>query len=367
MTFDDNNPTPLEPSVPPTPTPPPPPAAEEPVRMVQPIPRQQVTPPVRKKGSAWRVIVGILFAFSLAANMVLILLLAIVGIAAFSGGETNYREEVIRSGPRDKKIAVISLDGIIDDKMSELIRRQVELARRDDTIKAVILQINSPGGGVAASDRIYKELTRLTKDDGKPAVACMQDLAASGGYYSAVGCDSIIAEPTTITGSIGVIMSSFVVQELLENKLGIQPVVITAGGKKDWPSMYKPVTDEQRAYLEERLIRPAYKRFVSVVKQGRPNLTSDQVDELADGSIYSGEMAMQVGLVDKVGYFQDAVDEAMKLANIKNATVVRLKEPLTLSEILTGAESKSAVSMFKIDRSTVYELSTPQLMYLWSY
>jgi protease-4 len=293
------------------------------------------------------------------------MVLALVGAVAFFavGYEDSYREDVIQSGPRDKKIAVVALDGIIDDKLSEKIVKQVENISRDGSVKAVILKINSPGGGVAASDRIYKEVSRLSKENAIPCVACMQDLAASGGYYSAVACNEIIAEPTTITGSIGVIMSSFVVQDLLENKLGIQPIVIKAGGKKDWPSPFKPVTEEQRAYLEERLIQPAYKRFVEVVKEGRPNLSGKQVEELADGSIYTGQLAMQVGLVDKVGYMKDAIDSAMRLAKLNNAMVVKYKEPFTLMEVLTGADSKT---ILKMDRSMVYEMSTPQLMYLWS-
>jgi protease IV len=318
---------------------------------------------VPKKTSVWRIIVGVMFGMSVIANifMVLVLLGAVVFLAV--GYEESYRENVIQSGPRDKKIAIVVLDGIIDDKMSEKIVQQVDRIGQDGNVKAMILQINSPGGGVAASDRIYKEVSRLCKENGIPAVACMQDLAASGGYYSAVACNEIIAEPTTITGSIGVIMSSFVVQDLLENKLGIQPIVIKAGGKKDWPSMFKPVTDEQRAYLEERLIQPAYKRFVEVVKEGRPNLSSRQVDELADGSIYTGELALQAGLVDKVGYMKDAIEAAMRLANLHSAMVVKYKEPLTLMGVLTGAESKT---ILKMDRSMVYEMSTPQLMYLWS-
>jgi len=323
-------------------------------------------PPPKKKTSVWRIIVGVLFVMSLLANMFLVLML--IGMAVFfaAGYEEGFREDIYQSGPRDRKIAVVTLDGIIDDEMSEKIIKQIDRVRSDRSVKAMILEINSPGGGVSASDKIYNEVSKLANQDGIHTVACMRGIAASGGYYSAVGCESIVAEPTTITGSIGVIMSSFVVQELLENKLGIQPVVITAGGKKDWPSPFHPVTDEQRAYLEERLIQPAYKRFVDVVKAGRKNLSSTQVDELADGSIYTGEQAQEVGLVDEIGYMQEAIKEAMRLAGLEKATVVKFREPYTLAEVLLGAEGRTS-SMLKLDRKTVYELSTPQLMYLWSY
>jgi protease IV len=360
MTFDQENPTPQD--VPPQPAPHP--QHEEPLRIVHPIPVHPPRPP-KQPVSIWRIISGVFFGMSILANI--FLFLALIGVAVFfvGGYEDTYREEVLQAGPRDCKIVVVNLKGVIDDKLSEAVIKQLQRVKDDGTARAMILQINSPGGGVAASDRIYKEVASLSKDSGIPTVACMQDLAASGGYYSAVGCDTIVAEPTTITGSIGVIMSSFVVQELLENKLGIQPVVIKAGAKKDWPSPFKAVTDEQREYLTKRLIQPAYERFVSVVKDGRPDLTSEQVDELADGSIYTGEMAMKVGLVDKVGYMKDAIDEAKRLAKVKDAMVVRYKEPVTLSELLTGAESRT--SILNIDSKSLHEMSTPQLMYLWSY
>ena len=331
-----------------------------PPQVAQPV---MAPPAPQKRFSIWRVIVGVLFSLSVIGNILLVMMLVGMGVLFAAGYEQRYREDVIQTGPRDRKIAVVTLNGIIDDRMCENITKQVERVRQDGTVKAMILQINSPGGGVSASDKIYDQVSRLSREHGIHTVACMQDVAASGGYYSAVGCDVLIAEPTTITGSIGVIMSSFVVQELLENKLGIQPVVIKAGGKKDWPSPFKPVTDEQRAYLEERLIGPAYERFVEVVKEGRQNLTERQVAELADGSIYTGQAALQVGLVDGVGYMKEAIEEAMKLAGLDRAMVVRFREPLTLSEILMGAEGRT---MFKMDRSTIYELSTPQLMYLWS-
>jgi protease-4 len=359
MEFNENNQTPSQ-----NPSGQQAPMAEEPLQMVQPIDQPRVVPPPKKKSSFWRVIVGILLGLSVIGNIVMFIVLVGMAVLFAAGQEEGYRENVLQSGPRDKKIVVVTLDGIIDDKVSEKVVKQVDRIRGDRSVKAMILQINSPGGGVAASDRIYVAVSSLTKMDEIPAVACMQDVAASGGYYSAVGCDRIVAEPTTITGSIGVIMSSFVVQDLLENKLGIQPIVIKAGGKKDWPSPFKAVTDEQRAYLEERLIQPAYKRFVDVVKEGRPNLTARQVDELADGSIYTGQLAEQVGLVDRIGYMKDAIDEAMKLAKLNKAMVVRYKEPFSLAEMLTGAEG---MANFKFDRSTLCDLSTPQLMYLWGF
>ncbi|HSV27488.1 MAG TPA: signal peptide peptidase SppA [Sedimentisphaerales bacterium] len=335
------------------PTPPTPPRIDNPLAMPS-------SP--RKKSSFWRVIVAVLFSISVIGNILLVMMLIGMGVLLATGHEQRHREDIIKTGPRDRRIAVVALNGIIDDRMYENITTLLERIRRDGTVKAVILQINSPGGSVSASDRIHNRISRLSRKHGIPTVAAMQAVAASGGYYVAVGCDVLVAEPATITGSIGVIMHSFVVQELLEDKLGIQPVVIEAGGKKDWPSPFKPVTDEQRAYLDERLIRPAFERFVEVVRGGRPNLTEKQVAKLADGSIYTGQAAFRVGLVDRVGYMEEAVEEAMKLAGLDEAMVVRFREPLTLSELLMGVEGRTT---FRMDRSTIYEMSTPQLMYLW--
>jgi len=135
------------------------------------------------------------------------------------------------------------------------------------------VRIISPGGSVGASDRIHHEILRFRDKTSKPAVAFMQTLAASGGYYASVACDKIISEPTAITGSIGVIMNHLVLKELLEEKLGISPVVIKSGPRKDWPSVFSEVTDEQKQYVTDKLINPAYDRFVQLVVQGREMLT----------------------------------------------------------------------------------------------
>jgi len=142
----------------------------------------------------------------------------------------------------------------------------------------------------------------------------MQGVAASGGYYTSVACDKIIAEPTAITGSIGVIMGYLVVQELLEEKLGIQPVVIKEGRRKDWPSSFQPPTEEQLQYLQDKVLTPAYERFVQIVDEGRPSLTLADVRRLADGGIYSTSEALNENLIDEIGYLDEAIKQVKSLA-----------------------------------------------------
>ncbi|MFC1738678.1 S49 family peptidase, partial [Planctomycetota bacterium] len=186
-------------------------------------------------------------------------------------------------------------------------------------------------------------------------------VAASGGYYASVSCDRIVAEPTAITGSIGVIMSHFVLQDLLENKLGIEPVVIKSGPKKDWPSYFQPLTEEQRQYLNEKLITPAYERFVDIVADGRSSLTTEDIKRLADGSIYGAQQALDEKMIDKVGYFEQAKKEVLSLAGISEARVVEYRKPLSLSSFL-ALKSKTGL---KLDRAALHEMCMPQVLYLW--
>jgi protease-4 len=214
---------------------------------------------------------------------------------------------------------------------------------------------------VSSSDQIHYYLSDLRQKTGMPVVAFMQGVAASGGYYSAVACDHIIAEPTAITGSIGVIMNHLVFKDLLETKLGIQPEVLKSGPRKDWPSMFAPMSEEQKEYLNEKLIGPTYERFVDLVAEGRSaSLSSEEVRRLADGSIYTAQEALHNGLIDEVGYFENAVKAVEGLAGIQNARVVEFERPLSWLSAL-GAQSHAPA----VDSKLIEKIITPQLMYLW--
>lgn len=339
---------------------PPPPA--QPVFQTPPAPQ-----PAPKGTSGWRIFVNILLVMSILGNIVLVL--AVIGLAismafgsgGFSSSKSDLVENVLVEGDSKQKIAVVNIYGIIDDEAYLDFQDQFDAASEDSDVAAMIVRIASPGGSVSASDRMYNRIIKYRETSGKPVVAFMQTLAASGGYYTAVAADTIIAEPTAITGSIGVIMSHLSVKDLLEQKLGILPSVVKSGEKKDWPSMFAPMTDDQRAYINDKLIDPAYQRFVDLVFAGRKNqLTRDQILKLADGSIYGAIEAKKERLIDEVGYFEDAVAAARVAAGDSNAPVVEYEKPYSLMSVF-GAQSKS---MF-LDKQTVEKMLTPQLLYLW--
>jgi protease-4 len=321
-----------------------------------------VPPPPANKGTGWKILWAIITGFSVLTNVVLFLV--VVGVVFLLAGsqERRFNEEVIQSGPRTTRIAVVSVEGIIDRQQAQNLYWQMKTAREDRTVKGVIVRVDSPGGTLSGSDQIHNEIARYRSETGKPVVAFMEGVAASGGYYTSVACEKIVAEPTTITGSIGVIMGYLVLQQLLEEKLGIQPIVIKAGSKKDWPSSFKMPTDEQLQYLQERLIDPAYNRFVKVVVDGRSELTEEDVRRLADGSIYWADQALKEKLIDSIGYMNDAIKEVKKLAKIEKAQVIEYRRPFSISDIL-GAKSKATL---QFDQRTLYELSVPQVLYLWT-
>jgi len=336
------------------------PGAVEPVLPPGPQPPTGAKP--RKTRSGWKIFWGIVTGFSVLANIALFMILVGV-IAFFAVGERDlFVEEVVEEGPHSKKIAIVNLGGIIDGRKAYEITRQLKAVRKDDRVKGLIIRVDSPGGTISGSDQIYNEIRKFRLRENKPVVAFMQGVAASGGYYTSVACEQIVAEPTVITGSIGVIMGYLVVEELFEEKLGIQMVTVKSGRKKDWPSMFQSPSEEQLRYLDEKLIRPAYHRFVEIVAEGRALLTAEQVKPLADGSIYTAQEALDNKLVDSVGYLDDAILLVKSLANIDRARVVEYRKPFSLYGFL-GAE---AGSIFKINKNSLYELSTPQVLYLWS-
>jgi protease-4 len=316
---------------------------------------------VNKKGTGWKIFWGIITGLSVLANIFLLMFLLAVIAFFTTKRRADYNEEVIQSGPRTSKIMVIRLEGVIDSLQAEDISEQVKNAQNDLNVKSLILRVTSPGGTVSGSDRIHNDISKFREESGKPVVAFMQGIAASGGYYTSVACDKIVAEPTTITGSIGVMFGHLVFKELLEEKLGIEVTVVKAGDRKDWPSPFEPMTEEQQQYIHERLIDPAYERFVSLVAQGRPMLTMAQVRQLADGSVYNAEQALEENLIDQVGYLDEAIDSAKELARLEKARVVEYQKPFSLGRWLASGTKTSLT----INRNTLLELASPQLLYFW--
>jgi protease-4 len=208
-----------------------------------------------------------------------------------------------------RAIAQVNIQGEIFYDLDKV--REIESYRDNDRVKAVLLYINSPGGGVAASQELYHAVQKLR--DRKPVVAFMSELAASGGYYVACAADSIIALEGTITGSIGVIAMFLNTQELYR-KIGLGVTLIKSGKYKDVGSPHREMTEEERKYIEG-LLDTAYRQFLQAVSEGR-GMPLDEVKAVAEGRIFSGEEARDKQLIDRIGTYEDAVDLAARLGGI---------------------------------------------------
>lgn len=226
---------------------------------------------------------------------------------------SSFTESTIAGSNKKERIVVLPIEGVIQSVEStgfnslpynhQAFLNMFDQIEQDDTIKGVLLYVNSPGGGVYESAEIRDKILKLKKSTDLPIWTYMANVAASGGYYVSAPTDHIIASPETITGSIGVIMSHTDVSGLMD-KLGIRDDAIVSGGNKEIGSATKPMTEEQRAILQS-LIDNSYNRFVKVVAEGR-NMDEAKVRELADGRIYDGEQAVANGLIDETAIYEDA-------------------------------------------------------------
>jgi protease-4 len=249
-----------------------------------------------------------------------------------------------------QRIGVIPIEGTITNSHS--IVNQLVTFRKDRKIKAIILRIDSPGGGVGPSQEIYREVMRTKKE--KKVVASLGSIAASGGYYAASAADKIVANPGTITGSIGVLMEFVRVEDLMK-KIGIKFEVLKSGEFKDVGSPHREMTEEERALLQD-LITDVRDQFIQAVAEGRA-LTKEKVQEFADGRIFSGARAKKMGLVDQLGNFQDAVNLAKKMSNIEGE--VRLVFPERERTRIWHLFAKSMINrLFKLlQEDLVYHLN----------
>jgi protease-4 len=212
------------------------------------------------------------------------------------------------------KVAVIPIEGEILDARDALdaLRRYANSA----TVKAIVIRVNSPGGAIAPSQEIYAAIRRTRADTGKPIVASLDSVAASGGFYIASACDEIVANPGSITGSIGVILQWFDVKELMQ-WAKLKSETITSGAMKDAGSPYRQITPEERAYFQG-VVTQLHTQFVRDVAIGRKGkMTQADVARIADGRIFTGEQALAIKLVDRMGSIDDAVRRAAKLAGIR--------------------------------------------------
>ena len=241
---------------------------------------------------------------------------------------------LVQSAPIGDKVAVIDVTGTIS--RTEAIIDQIHQYRDDQAIKAIVLRINSPGGSVAPVQEIYSELKKLEK----PIVASMGSTAASGGYYIAAIADEILANPGTLTGSIGVIMQFTKLKGLYE-KVGLEQQVIKSGKFKDTGSPVRDMTDEERELLQVTL-DDVHNQFIDAVFEGRQeHLTREEIVALADGRIFSGQQALKHKLVDQLGNLPDAIDRAGELGGIEGKPkVVRTKRKTSMLERVLGSTGK---------------------------
>jgi len=312
------------------------------------------------------------------------------------GREKKLTETVVSDDDRAlHKIAMIDIQGtIVDANLPPFFSRggnpvddivaRLEMASADASVKAVVLRINSPGGSVTGSDEVYREVIRFRERTGKPVVVSMAEVAASGGYYVSLAADKIVAHPTTITGSIGVIIPTINFSAGLA-KIGIVARSVKSGPNKDLANPLEPMRDSQYVVLQN-LVDQFYEEFKAKVKERRPNLDMSKFGEMTDGRIVSGRDALALGLVDSLGGVRDAFDEAKKLANVPSAKMVkyqpegsiRPRTPYASADELPlgvglppGAGSATGgteINMLQVNASGLFPNSGPSascVYYLW--
>jgi protease-4 len=284
------------------------------------------------------------------------------------GDEVQPLTEQTLSGRGKDKVLVLDLTGVImsgesssllsDRKKPGLlarVREALDRARRDRRVKAVVLRINSPGGGVTASDTLYHELKQFRRDTGVPMVAHIMDVGASGAYYAALAADAITAQPTSVTGSIGVIMYRVDATALMR-KVGLETTEIASGDRKGFGSPLRPLSDDERK-LFQGVIDSLYERFVSLVVEER-KLPPERARSAADGRIFTSREAREAGLIDGIGYLDDAVNLAKQKANLAEASVVMYFRP---------GEYRNNIYSFTLINVDLGDLAGPgaAFLYLW--
>jgi protease-4 len=333
-------------------------------------------PPQPRRGRGWMIfaiILLVLLLISLFGNFAQLVSQALSFKGGLSSGISrevgpSLDECLIKDNDASSKIAVVTVDGIISGQnvdqagynMVDVIKAQLDRAKDDRRVKAVILKVDSPGGEVLASDEIYRAINDFQKDAKKPVVCSMGSLAASGGYYISSPCRWIVANDLTITGSIGVILHTWNYRGLMD-KIGLRPEVFKSGKFKDMLSGERETNEipaEERVMVQG-LIDETYQKFKDVVaagrdaahaknkKEGRP-LALDWTS-YADGRVLSGTRAYELGFVDEIGNFQDTVDRAKQIAGIREANLIEYRERYDISNILRLLGQSELSHSIKLD------------------
>ena len=331
-----------------------------------------------KKGCLTRTIItGLLVVvgmFCLALFTIVLLFGSAIGSTAgalsdSSMAKKGYQSTILEEGKGKDIVLVIEVNTVITAHkgISERLIEQIRYAAKEKNVKAVVLNLNTPGGEVVATDEIHREIQKLRSETKKPVIACMHSVAASGGYYLAAGSDYIVANKLTITGSIGVIISSYNMHELFK-KIGVKPEVYKSGDMKDILSPGRDLNSPQaikQAELVQRMVKESFHEFATVVHEGRKiPLAEVKAPGIGDARIMSGREAKEKNLVDELGYFEDAVRVAKQRAGVPNAFVVRLDRVPNLKDIIFGIQKKVDQNAISESLKEVMVLKPGRMYYL---
>ncbi|SHQ01469.1 Possible protease IV SppA (endopeptidase IV) [Mycobacteroides abscessus subsp. abscessus] len=295
----------------------------------------------------------------------------------FSATEEPFIEEIIEEGNASKKIAVLEVNGAIQDTGDvtsffqspgynhSAFMENLEHVKEDKDVKGIILKVNSPGGGVVESAEIHDKLVEISEETKKPIYVSMGSMAASGGYYISAPADKIYASPETLTGSLGVIMQGVNYAGLAE-KYGVEFVTIKSGEFKDIMSPSREMTEEERNILQT-MINNSYEGFVDVIASGR-GLSEEEVRSIADGRIYDGRQAKEIGLIDDFGYFEDVTEAMKKNEKLAGAQVVSYSENFGFGSLFSMAASKMVGKDLEMTglMKLLSQPNSPRLMYMYA-
>jgi len=349
-----------------------PPVDTEGVFNAPPPPPAYNYPPQRRESRGLFWMIGKLFG-AVSIALVLIAIGYYGALATVLSGGGKVASELYRAGEGAERIAIIPVEGLIDADTASFVHDAVETALADETVKAVVLWVDSGGGFVGPSEQIHHSIKRL-KAAGLPVVASYGSVAASGGYYVSCHADEIFAQPVCVTGSIGVIAQLMTFEELLTEKLGINPLVVTAAGSPDKDTantVLRSWTEKDTNELKHTLDAMHY-RFVTVVKAGRVRdgvMSEQQLAEVTTGKAYMAEEAVAAKLIDKIGFLSDAIDAARDRAGITAETppVVRYGVPMGLLSAIGVHATRPIEPLNELDgrkiRKLMTELGTPEAMF----
>ena len=279
------------------------------------------------------------------------------------------------------KIAIVDVEGLIlnapkpeffgegEHPVARLLE-QLDRARRDRDVRALVLRINSPGGSVTASELMYDEIIEFRKRTDRPVVAVMMDVAASGGYYIACACDKIVAQRSTVTGSIGVVMQLLDLSGTMQ-KIGLEAPAITSAPNKDAGSPFKKLEPEQRAIFQT-IVDRMFESFIDAVERGRPKLTRERIVELADGRVYSASQALELGLIDEIAGMRETIAALKKQLGLKRVRLVAYRRPLGYRPNYyahsqpPSPRTRTQVNLINLDLASWWLPPTPQFLYVWA-